>query len=211
VSEPSRARHPANRLNEMLAVLMLGIATIGTAWCGYQASRWNSEQESRARHASDLRVEANRQFGLATQGVLYDVNIVSQYAVALSDGDARLQDFFKTTLIRADFLPVLGRWEEAVAAGDAPPPLLEDRAYLDAQLAGYEETQAAAEAADLEASEAGDNADEYVLMTLLLATALFFAGVTTSFKVPAARLMLLTLAALAIAYSLSRIATLAVA
>jgi hypothetical protein len=211
VSDSSRARHPANRLNEMLAVLMLGIATIGTAWCGYQASRWNSEQESRARQASDLRVEANRQFGLATQGIVYDANIVSQYAAALSDGDTRLQEFFKTTLFRAGFLPVLERWEEAVAAGGAPPPLLEDEKYLATQLAGYEETHAAAEAKDLEASEAGDNADEYVLMTLLLATALFFAGVTTSFRVPAARLILLTLAALAIAYSLSRIATLPVA
>lgn len=195
----------------MLAVLMLGIATIGTAWCGYQASRWNSEQAALAREASDLRVEANRQFGLATQGVLYDANIVSQYAAALSDGDTRLQEFFKTTLIRADFLPVLERWEEAVAAGDAPPSLLEDRAYLDAQLDRFEGTQDAAEVKDLESAEAGDNADDYVLMTLLLATALFFAGVTTSFKVPAARLILLTLAALAIAYSLSRIATLAVA
>jgi hypothetical protein len=195
----------------MLAVLMLGIATIGTAWCGYQASRWNSEQAALAREASDLRVEANRQFGLATQGVLYDANIVSQYAAALSDGDTRLQEFLKTTLIRADFLPVLERWEQAVDAGDRPPRLLEDRAYLDAQLAGFEQTQATAEARDVESSEAGDTADEYVLMTLLLATALFFAGVTTSFKVPAARLILLTLAALAIAYSLSRIATLAVA
>ena len=92
-----------------------------------------------------------------------------------------------------DAAGVGGLFAAIVAAGDTPPQLLEDRAYLDAQLAGYEETNAAAETKDLEASEAGDNADEYVLMTLLLATALFFAGVTTSFRVAAARLILLTL------------------
>lgn len=211
MSDSSQQRHPANRLNEMLAVLMLGIATIGTAWCGYQASRWNSEQDSLAREGSDLRVEANRQFGLATQGVTYDANIVAQYAKAVSDGDTRLQEFFEATLFRPDFLPVLEEWKAAVAAGENPPPLVENQEYLDSQLAGFQTTHAAAEAKDLEASEAGENGDDYVLVTLLLATALFFAGVTTSFRVPAARLILLALAATAIAYSLSRIAVLPVA
>jgi hypothetical protein len=36
-----RSRQSNNRQSEMIAVLLLGVATIGTAWCGYQASRWN--------------------------------------------------------------------------------------------------------------------------------------------------------------------------
>ena len=60
VSRPERSRQPNNRLSEMLAVLLLGIATIGTAWCGYQASRWNQEQGDISREGSDLRIEANR-------------------------------------------------------------------------------------------------------------------------------------------------------
>ena len=211
MSDTSRARSSTNRLNEILAVLMLGIATIGTAWCGYQASRWNSEQDSIARQASDLRVEANRQFGLATQAIVYDANMVAQYAEAVVNDDTGLQRFFETALFRPEFRPVLDRWRAAIDAGEVPTPLLEDREYVDGQLAGYQETHAEAEAKDLEGTEAGANADDYVLVTLLLATALFFAGVTTSFRVPAARLILLTLAALAIAYSLSRIAALPVA
>ena len=57
----------------------------------------------------------------------------------------------------------------------------------------------------------GENGDDYVLLTLLLAAALFFAGVTTSFKMEMARLILLALAGALLAYCLSRIATLPVA
>jgi hypothetical protein len=194
----------------MIAVLLLGVATIGTAWSGYQASRWNQEQGEIARDGSDLRVEGNRQFGLATQAIVYDANLVAQYAKAVVDGDTQLQDFLRSTLFRAEFLPVVDRWQQAVQEGETPPRLLEDREYLDSQLAGYEATQAEAEAKDVEAKEAGENGDDYVLLTVLLAAALFFAGVTTSFKMQMARLVLLMFATVLIAYCLSRIATLPV-
>lgn len=209
-ARPERSRQSNNRLSEMIAVLLLGVATIGTAWSGYQASRWNQDQSDIARQGSDLRVEANRQFGLATQTILYDANLVTQYAKAVSDGDTKLQDFMRSTLFRADFLPVLERWQEAVRAGQTPPRLLEDHVYIDEQLGPYQETQAKAEAKDVEAKQAGQNGDDYVLLTLLFAASLFFAGVTTSFKLPAARLVLLALAAVLIAYCISQIATLPV-
>ena len=34
----------ADRILEILAVLLLGITTVGTAWCGYQASQWSEAQ-----------------------------------------------------------------------------------------------------------------------------------------------------------------------
>ncbi len=205
-----RSRQSNNRLSEMIAVLLLGVATIGTAWCGYQASRWNQEQGEISRDGSDLRVEGNRQFGLATQVIVYDANLVAQYAKAVVDGDTQLQDFLRSTLFRAEFLPVVDRWQQAVQEGGTPPRLLEDREYVDSQLADYQATQAAAEAKDVEAKEAGENGDDYVLLTVLLAAALFFAGVTTSFKMQMARLVLLMFATVLIAYCLSRIATLPV-
>lgn len=207
---PERNRQSTNRLSEMVAVLLLGIATIGTAWCGYEASRWNQDQGDLARQASDLRVEANRRFGLATQSIAYDANLVAQYARAVVEGDTRLQEFYRSTLFRPAFLPVLERWHAELSEGQVPQNLLEDRDYLDSQLAGYQETQSSAEAIDVEAKTAGTNGDEYVLNTVLLAAALFFAGVTTSFKMHAARLVLIALATVLIAYCISRILTLPV-
>jgi hypothetical protein len=211
MTDATRARNPGHRLTEMLAVLLLGVATVGTAWCGYQSSEWNSEQQQLGRRASDERVESNRQFGLALQTIQYDANIIAQYGQAVVDDDTDLQAFFRESLIRPDFRPVLERWEQEVAQGRAPANLLTDRDYLDQQLAGFEQAQERAAATDIESQEAGDNGDDYVVLTLLLAMALFFAGVTTSFQVAGVRLVLLALSSVAIAYAVSKIASLPVA
>ena len=87
---------------------------------------------------------------------MYDANLVAQYAKAVVDGDTRLQEFYRTTLFRPAFLPVIERWQQAIQEGETPPRLLEDREYLDSQLADYQATQASAEAKDVEAKEAAE-------------------------------------------------------
>ena len=58
-----------DRLLQLIAVVLLGITTVGTAWCGFQAARWNgqsgdlngvaSEQRSRVRGSSVWRRNAS--------------------------------------------------------------------------------------------------------------------------------------------------------
>jgi hypothetical protein len=204
-------RQPVSRLLEVLAVVLLGVATIGSAWCGYQATRWNGEEGDLARQSAALQVEAARQFGLATQIVSYDSNMIGQYANAAVDGNDALMRFYRETLIRSDFLPILDRWQEQVDAGTTPDNLLEDQEYLDVQLESYRLTVAEAEALSVEAQQAGNEADDYVLTALILASSLFFAGLTTSFRVRFARLLLLSGSALLIAYAASRLVELDIA
>ena len=211
VSSRSAAGRRGSRLFEVLAVVLLGVATVGSAWCGYQASRWNGEESDHARDASDLEVEAARQFGLATQIVSYDSNMVAQYARAVVDGDETLQAFYRNSLMRPEFLPVLDQWQAEAETSDSPTNLFEDEEYIEGQLVEYRATTAAAEAASAEGDEAGATADDYVLTTLLLASALFFAGITTSFRVRFAQLLLLVGSAVTIAYAASRLAELPVA
>jgi hypothetical protein len=192
-------------------VALLGVATIGSAWCGYQATRWNDEETDLARQAADLQVESARQFGLATQIVSYDSTIVAQYAEAVAADDDDLVRFIRETLIRPDFLPILDQWTEQVAAGETPTNLLEDEEYLDAQLGEYRTATAGARSLVAEAEEASEHAGDYILTTLVLASALFFAGLTTSFRVRFARLLLVTGSSLLIAYAAASLADLPVA
>ena len=208
-SKSADRRIRGDRLIEILAVVLLGVATLGSAWCGYQASRWNGEEATLAREATDLRVESSRLFGLATQKVAYDSTIVAQYAQAYIDGNEKLITFYRSTLIRPDFLPVIDQWEAQIAAGGGPPTnLFEDSEYLDAQFADYRAVDAKAEEATAASAAAGEVSDDYVLNTLLFASALFFAGITTSFRLTLPRLVLLAAAVLTIAYAASRVATL---
>jgi hypothetical protein len=202
-------RRRGDRAIEILAVLLLGIATLGSAWCGYQATQWNGKSSDATQDSSDARVESARLFGLATQIVSYDSGSVAQYAQAKVAGDEELMAFFKESLIRPDFLPTLEQWEQEVEqGGTAPANLLTDEEYLDEQFAPYREAEARAEEFSTLSDEAGATADEYVLSTLLLASALFFAGVTTSFRVRSARLALLALAVLVVASTAARISDL---
>ena len=206
------SRKPRNhRIIEVLAVLLLGVATIGTAWCGYQASRWNGKQDDEARRASDLQVQANREFGLATQVISYDTSSVSDYAAAVASGNDKLAEFYRTTIVRPAFLPVIDQWRAQIAAGQTPTNLLEDQQYVDSQMAPYRATQALVAKATTDSQDAGSTGDDYVLTTILLASALFFAGLTTSFRVRFAQVLLLCGAALLIALSGARLAGLPVA
>jgi hypothetical protein len=196
---------------EILAVLILGLATVGTAWCGFQASRWSGEEGRRARESSDLRIEASRRFGLASQIVQYDTNTASDYAQALANSDADLATFIRTSLARDEFVPVLDRWEAEYRRGEDPANLLEDQDYLDDQFADFRSTDAESEAVAAVAEQAAQDSDRYVSNTVLLAMALFFAGVTGSFRNRVPRLLLLSGAGLLTAWVASQLIDLPVA
>jgi len=199
------------RLIEIIAVLLLGIATVGTAWCGYQSSQWNGAQTDLARESSDERVEASRLFGLATQKIAYDANIVSQYAQAIVQGDDRLAQFYRQNLVRPPFLPLLDEWQAEIAAGGAPTSLFQDQEYLDTQFAEYQTAVDQAEALNQQSQQASATSDEYVITTILLAIALFFAGVTSSFRYQPARVFLVLLAVGTVAVAAVRLADLPIA
>jgi hypothetical protein len=189
----------------MLAVLLIGIGTVATAWCGIQASRWNGEEARESRDASIARIDASQSFALGTQKFAYDANMATQYATAISEDNAELADFLRENLARPDFVPVLERWEAAVRAGDPSFSIFTDEEYIEMLFADSTATAAESDAALERRNEASDNADDYLLMTLLTATALFFAGVTTSFASRPARLALLALAAIVITFTAARL------
>jgi hypothetical protein len=204
----SSAGSGRNRLLEIVAVILLGIATVGSAFCGYEATRWNTREGDLERDASTSRVEANRLFSLGTQTVVYDTTVVAQFAAAASAGDQRLMDFYRTSLVRPKFLPIIDQWIAQIRAGETPTNLLDNTAYIDEQMAGYAKSQAEAEAFTLDAGDASEHADAFVLTALLLAVSLFFAGVTSSFRVTAARLLLMIGAVVTLAIAAGRIADL---
>jgi hypothetical protein len=196
----------ADRLLELIAVLLLGITTVGTAWCGFQAARWSGQSGDLTRVASEQHVEGARLFGLATQRITYDSMVVAKYAEASQQHNTALTTFYRQYIVRPDFLPVLDRWEAAVKAGTAAVGVFQDKDYLAAQFTDYGKTVAAAEQASKDSQQASEYADSYVGTTILLAIALFFAGVTSSFKWRIGRLLLLIAATGAVAVAAARIA-----
>ena len=134
--------------------------------------------------------------------------VVAKYAEASQQRNVELQQFYRRSVVRPAFLPFLDRWEAAAKAGKPTVGVFEDKDYLAEQFAEYNKTVAAAEQATRESQKADEVAEAYVGTTILLAVALFFAGVTSSFKSRFARILLLIAATGSVAVAASRIATL---
>jgi len=201
-----------DRAVEMLAVILLGIATVGSAWCAYQAARWNGEETREAREAGLARIESSRLFTLAAQQIAYDATLTSQYAQAVASGDDRLVEFYRANLVRKAYLPVLTAWQEEIAAGGNPAsPIIDGGGYIDEQLAPSRAVDATADAATARSADAAANSDDYILTTVITASALFFAGVTSSFRTLFPRVILLALAGVILAVAAARIVDLPVA
>jgi hypothetical protein len=178
----------------VVTVVLLGVASIGSAWSAYQVSQWNGVETDEARRSAALRIDASREYSLATQIVAYDAAAVSQFGQAVAAGNEELQDFLRQTIIRPGFEPVLQQWRDEIDAGQEPTNLLEKESYLQELFAESDKLDAAALAATVRSEEAGDNADGYIRITLFFAMALFFAGITASFSSRLARIMLLSAA-----------------
>jgi hypothetical protein len=154
------------------------------------------------------RLEGSRLFGLATQRITYDSMVVAKYAEASQQGNVGLQRFYRQSVVRPQFLPFLNRWEAAVKAGNPSVGVFEDKDYLAGQFADYNKAIAAADQAAQKSQEADEIAEDYVGTTILLASALFFAGVTSSFLSRFSRVLLLIAATGAVAVAAARIASL---
>ncbi len=196
---------------EVFAAILLGVGTLGSAWCAVEASRWNGDQGDATREGNTARIESTRSYTFATQVVAYDATIAAQYAEAVAEGSADLQQFYRTNLIRSEFLPVLDAWraqtdEQAFEIRN----LFENSEYIDSQFEASRRLDDEARQATERAQRAGQYADDYVLTTLFMATVLFFAGVTTHFSTLSVRVGLLVVACVMLAIGAVKIFSLPV-
>ena len=194
----SNDRRPG-RFIEVVTVMLLGLATVGSAWSAFQVSRWNGVETDNARVSASLRIEASREYALATQKVAYDAAAVSQYAQAVSTDNVNLQRFIRETIVRPDFLPILDSWKAQTDVGELPTNLLQNQEYLDELLAPSRALDEQALAATDLSEDAGNTADDYIRLTLFFASALFFAGITASFNTRFTKLLLLGAAGITMA------------
>lgn len=199
-----------HRVLEVLSACLLGIATVGSAWCAYQASQWNEKAADEARLSAEARVEGTRLHSLAATTVTYDTNVITAYANAVATDQTDLARLYRDTLVRPEFLPILDRWETEVERGRSPRNLLEDEAYLDALFEPYRVADERAEHHAELGVEAGRNAVDHLVTTVLLAVGLFFAGVTNVFRGLAIKVLTAACSGLVVALAASRIAELPV-
>ncbi|HYN33440.1 MAG TPA: hypothetical protein VES40_12505, partial [Ilumatobacteraceae bacterium] len=165
-ADQSSGAPKVGRLIEVLTVVLLGVASIGSAWSAYQVSQWNGVETDEARASAVYRIDASREYALATQTVAYDAAAVSQYAQSIAAENVELQVFLRETIVRPAFRPIIDEWKAVIDAGELPTNLLQDEEYLSGLFAESTAADAAALAASTSSEAAGNNADGYIRITL---------------------------------------------
>ncbi|MGE5691538.1 MAG: hypothetical protein ACM33B_13360 [Pseudomonadota bacterium] len=177
---------------EIVATVLLSLATVATAWSGYQASRWNGEQAKAFSRAAAARIESTKAAGLADAQTQVDVATFTQWVNAYAQRQTELADFYFARF-RKEFKPAVDAWV-------ATRPLRNEHAPLTPFAMPQYRLKARAEAEQLEAqaevwsTRARTNvqrATNYVLGVVLFAAVLFFAGISTKLRTPALRRVLL--------------------
>jgi hypothetical protein len=193
---------------EIVAVALLGIATLTTSWSGYQASRWGGVQSTLYSQASALRVESMRAATAAGQTRNLDVGLFTNWANAYAQENELLTNFYQERF-RPEFVPAFEAWvaTRPLQNPDAPPSPFAMPEYvleLDVQA-----TQLEQEAADTfaEGQDANQISDDYVLNAVLLASVLFLSGVAQRFNVKAIRILIIALAIIVCIIGLYNVAT----
>ena len=170
-------------LLELVATVLLAVATVGTAWSGYQASRWNGEQATAFSRAGATRVESSKADSLANSQTQIDVATFTQWVDAYAQNQTELADFYYMRF-REEFRPAMEAWV-------ATRPRMNPDAPLTPFVMPEYQLQAREEADRLEVEAEGwsatarldiQRATNYVLCVVLFAAVLFFAGMSTKLQ-----------------------------
>jgi hypothetical protein len=193
---------------DVAGAVLMALATVATAWSGYQASRWNGEQATTAGRANATRIESTRASGLADTQTQIDVATFTQWVDAYARDEAELAAFYRRRF-RAEFAPAVNAWiaTRPLKNADAPlTPFAMPQYRLDAR---EEAAQLEVRADALSAKVRTDvqRATNYVLAVVLFAATLFFAGMSAKLPSPRIRVALLVMGTVVFTGALIWIAT----
>jgi hypothetical protein len=176
---------PFDRWVDVASVVLISVATVLTAWCGYESARWTALQTQQYNEASAQRLTAAvasaRTNALETIDVATFLEFIRSYATGTS---------VETTFIYRRFRPEMRRAVDAWIATkplknpDAPSTpfaMTQYRLKTEADAARFNQV---ASATFQNATEANEHGDAYVRLTVIFAAVLFLAGISTKFFFP---------------------------
>lgn len=187
---------------EIAEAILLAIVAVATAWSGYQAARWSGYQSERYGQSSRLRVEAEEAEMTSNQERLYIAATVAEWLKAEDAANGKLAAILERRIL-PEFRPAFEAWKKSdpvnnVNAPAGPLPLNYQTSKLEEAM---KLNRQAAEAFE-RGNEARRHSDEYVRVTVILATVLLLVAVGQRFKLRRVRMAMMVFAALLLCFSL---------
>ena len=191
---------------EFIATIILAVAAVLTVWTALQSAKWSGDQATHFSQAGASRTESVRFDSRATSIILLDEQTFLQWGQAIQseilafethgiersdpmtyDPEHPTASGYFFSLFRDEFRPRVSEWLEG--GGPLNPsgsnPFLPLNEYLAETVPAAAESVRLAQVADQNAALAAadnQNSDDYVLTVVVLASVMFFAGVTSKMK-----------------------------
>jgi hypothetical protein len=196
----------AKRL-ELISALILALGGTLTAWAAYQASKWSGLQSIAFSRAAAARVRATEASTQAGQQLLLDAVLFSDWVQAVSNEmereahspenyrfvpDPKNLSGFIYRRFRPEFKPAVDAWlaTRPLQNPGAPASPFGMAEYKLETRSRAEHLNAVADREATSALEDNAHADRYVFTTVILASALFFAGVSIKVEARSTRMFL---------------------
>lgn len=184
-----------DRWVEFISAIVLALATVATAWCGYQATQWGGEEAAYRAGAGAATTRAAQMSNEAVQVTSLHANLFVAWVTAFSEDNQELADFLYQRF-PPELKTATDAWltTEPRTNPDAPPSPFAMPEYVVAQ--SVEASRWDAEAKDQAqlAEQANETSDRYVLLTVLFASVLFFGGISGKFQSRIVDVLMLVLA-----------------
>ena len=191
-----------DRWLSIIEAVLLSLVAVLAAYSGYAAAKWSTESSVALAKASAQRTKANRADleGIVTRTL--DSASFNAWFTAFTAGNANAQRLAARRM-RPGYRPAFNAWlatdpahNPSAPAGPAYMPQ-----YVIPQEAAAKAHDAQADAEFAKGAEAGSTADKYIRDTVFLATVLFLVGISGHFRVRQARLGLITVGGLLLAFA----------
>ena len=170
---------------DVAAVGLISLATVLTAWCGYQAARWSTLATRQYQEASSTRLGAATHAARANALEIVDINLFLQYIIAVDENHIAVRDFI-VKRFRPEMRPAFAAWLAAhpLTNPSAPtsPFVMPQYRLGENELAS--KMQATAGEKFAAAQQANETGDDYVRLTVIFAAVSFLAGISTRFPYP---------------------------
>jgi hypothetical protein len=172
----------------VVEAILLSIVALTAAWSGFAAAQWSTDSNVKLAESSTAQLAGNRAALQAAETRNFDASAFDGWFAAYTVGNARAMEIAERRF-RPEFRVAFDAWQATSPETnpDAPPAPIFMPEYEQPQL---EEAQALDEEADRhfqEGTKAGRNSDDYVRVTVFLASVLFIVGISTQFRASRAR------------------------
>jgi hypothetical protein len=198
-------RETIDRFVDVGSVVLISVAAVLTAFCGFQASKWEGEQTRLYNVANASRLRAAEAADRSAVYTSINVTLFLDYIDAVQHNDAQFATFIYRRL-GTNMRIAMDAWlaTHPMSNPKAPTSPFVMPVYNRLMQASSAQEESVANADFTEALSAHRNADNFTLLTVVFATVSFLAGVSTKLSFPR-HAIIVALGILALVYGVARL------